>query len=51
MYKNRYLLSIPRRHSRLNLPQALTQKQYAVNQHAVRRTLDFKVAKEDIGAK
>lgn len=50
IYKIVYLLSIPRRHSRLNLSQTLTQKQYTINQHAVRGTLDLKVAKEHIGA-
>lgn len=45
-----YLLSIPRRHSRLHLPQTLTQKQYTINQHAVCGTLDLKVAKEHICA-
>jgi hypothetical protein len=45
-----YLLSLPDRHSRLNLPQALCDEQRPVDKHAVGGPVDLKVAEEDIRA-
>jgi hypothetical protein len=45
-----YLLSLPNRHSRLYLPQALRDKQRPVDKHAVGGPVDLKVAEEDIRA-
>lgn len=44
-----YLLSLPRTHRRLDLPQAIAHEQGSVDQHAIGRTVDFEVAEQDVG--
>lgn len=44
-----YLLGVPRTHSRLDLPEAVADEEGSVNQHAIGRTINLEVAKEDIG--
>lgn len=51
LYKDpTHLLSISPGHACLDLAQRLAHKQNAVNQHAVSRALDLKVAEEGVGA-
>lgn len=44
-----YLLSVPRAHRRLDLPQAIAHEQGSVDQHAIGRAVDFEVAEQDVG--
>ena len=49
MARGIYLLRIASAHCRLDLPEALADKQGSIDKHAVGRPVDLKIAEQNIG--